>query len=106
MTIVGWCSKLDFARIREYRREVDADEEDNDDESVEEGDPGDEADVSSLTGAEDPWDWDINLDSNLLYSVVPDSTPQQADATAAETLVSAADASQDPIEGEWSELDF
>ena len=60
-----------------------------------------------MAGAEDPWDWDINLDSDLLLSVVTDSTLQEVDATVAEALVSAADASQDPIDdGEWSELDF
>ena len=56
---------------------------------------------------EDPWDWDINLDPNLLLSIVTDSAPQQADAMVAEALVSPIDASQDLIDDDkWSELDF
>ena len=60
-----------------------------------------------MAEAEDPWDWDINLDSSLLLSVITDSTPQQVDSKVAEALASTVDASHEPIDdGAWLELDF
>ena len=56
--------KVDFARIKEFRCEVEPkDEEEDDDDDIED----DGEDISSeATITEDPWDWDINLESTLL----------------------------------------
>ena len=61
-----------------------------------------------MTPIEDPWDWDINLDSNLLLSVVTEADYQPGGArNDEEAAASANSASKAPADdGEWSELEF
>ena len=98
--------KLDFARIKEYRHTIDpeeADDSENDSDSDTNPSPSE-----LLAPIEDPWDWDINLDSNLLLSVVTEANSQIGSAGSVENSAAPANsASQAPMDdGEWLELDF
>ena len=95
--------KLDFTRIRHFRWDVDphdVDESDDDDNE----DP-DRCGMSTLgVDDEDPWDADINLDSQLLLSIVNDSTDA---SPTTEADVHALEEPSKPAEiGEWSDIEF
>ena len=60
--------------------------------------------LASPTEDEDPWDWDINLDSQLLLSTVTDSDLSNS---IAEVGTAVLDSSGRPSEAdEWSEIEF
>jgi hypothetical protein len=95
--------KLDFARIRQYRRDIDPSDAD---ESDDEGNDGldNDLDLASPTEDEDPWDWDINLDSQLLLSTVMGSDLSSSVAEVSTAVLGSSERLSEA--GEWSEIEF
>ena len=96
--------KLDFAQIRQYHQEVDPDDADESDDDDKGSDINPDMAAPTSDDEEDPWDGDINLNSQLLLSAVTGANPPSSDVRG---IVGVQEESGRREEaGEWSEIEL